>query len=251
MTQRSGRRRERLPTLRAVLVRHPPRVLLFTDEVACRVRGHSVVSTIARLFADVVIEQAEHRHDVVVCVRDKVHSVAHVAEVCRALQTVLPRSNVGVAVHGHAALVTELGLCGLHLPSTTTSTALQDVRAHLPVQALLGVSAHPRFVGDVCAIDGVDYATWSPVFSPGSKHDARAPIGVAALRGHHTPIIALGGIDDTNAALCLAAGAVGVAAIGAVLSSASPHRALTSLLNACAVRWHPRRRSGHTARQAA
>jgi thiamine-phosphate pyrophosphorylase len=238
-------------------------VLLFTDEAACRVRGHSVVSTIARLFADVVVERADQHdqhdqhHTVVVCVRDKVHTAAHIAEVCRALQAVLAHSNVGVAVHGHAALVSELGLCGLHLPSTTTSGALQSARALLPASALLGVSAHPRCVGEVCAIDGVDYATWSPVFSPGSKQDARAPIGVSALRGHHTPILALGGIDHTNAAACLAAGAVGVAAIGAVLSSASPHRALTSLLNACAVRWHPRRsqrprrHSGHTARQAA
>jgi thiamine-phosphate pyrophosphorylase len=221
-------------------------VLLFTDEAACRQRGHSVVSTIARVFADVVVDEAEQ---VVVCVRDKHHDVAHVAEVCRALQSVLAASNVGVAVHTHVELVAALGLCGAHLNSTITAEDRRQVRQRLPAHALLGASAHPRFVGEVCAIDDVDYATWSPVFSPRSKHDARATLGLGALRGHRTPIVALGGIDADNAAICLAAGAAGVAVIGAVQSSASPQRALTSLLTACSVGFHPRRR--RRARQAA
>ena len=225
-------------------------MLLFTDDAAVRLRGHGVVSTIARVFADAVVDEVE-QHQVIVCVRDKHHDIAHVAEVCSALQAVLAPSNVGVAVHTHVELVAELGLAGVHFSSTTTAAELHQARQQLPAAALLGVSAHPRFVGDSCAIDDVDYATWSPVFSPGSKRDARAPIGVDALYGHATPVVALGGIDGDNAAMCLAAGAAGVAVIGAVLSSASPHRALTSLLNACAVRWHPRRRPQHFARQAA
>jgi thiamine-phosphate diphosphorylase len=224
-------------------------VLLFTDEAACRQRGHSVVSTIARVFADVVVDETES-HQVIVCVRDK-HDIARVAEVCSALQAVLAPSNAGVAVHTHLELVAALGLAGVHFPSTTTAAELHQARLQLPSTALLGVSAHPRFVGDICAIDDVDYATWSPVFSPGSKHDARTPIGVAALQGHATPVVALGGIHGDTASTCLAAGAAGVAVIGAVLSSASPHRALTSLLNACSVRWHPRRRPQRFARQAA
>lgn len=225
-------------------------MLLFTDEAACRRRGHSVVSTIARLFADVMVDE-QAQHQVVVCVRDKHNGITHIAEVCRALQSMLRVSNVGVAVHTHIELVSALSLCGVHFPSTATTVALHEARLKLPPTALLGVSAHPRFVGDVCAIDDVDYATWSPVFSPASKQDARAPLGLSALRGHRTPVVALGGIDDANAAACLAAGAAGVAVIGAVLASAAPHRALTSLLNACSVRWHPRRRTGLFPRQAA
>lgn len=204
------------------------------------------MSTFARLFANVVVNGDADR-DVVVCVRDKQRGAAEVGELCRALQAVLRPSNVGVAVHTHVELVGALGLCGAHLPSTATAAQLHEARAALPADATLGVSAHPRSVGDRCAIDDVDYATWSPVFSPSSKQDARAPIGLSALCGHHTPVLALGGVDSTNAAACLAAGAVGVAVIGAVLGAAAPHHALTSLLMSCSVPFAVRRRTPEAA----
>ena len=60
----------------------------------------------------------------------------------------------------------------------------------------------------------VDYLLLGPVFAPHSKPAARAPVGVDVLASARTPTLALGGIDASNAAACLRAGAHGVAGIG-------------------------------------
>jgi thiamine-phosphate pyrophosphorylase len=64
-----------------------------------------------------------------------------------------------------------------------------------------------------------DYLGVGPVWATPSKADADPPIGLEGLReiaaATATPVIAIGGIDGTNAADCIRAGAVGVAVIRA------------------------------------
>jgi thiamine-phosphate pyrophosphorylase len=64
-----------------------------------------------------------------------------------------------------------------------------------------------------------DYLGVGPVWATPSKVDADPPIGLEALReiaaATATPVVAIGGIDATNAADCIRAGAVGVAVIRA------------------------------------
>jgi thiamine-phosphate pyrophosphorylase len=48
------------------------------------------------------------------------------------------------------------------------------------------------------------------------------------------PIIALAGIDETNAAQCLAAGAYGIAVMGEVMRSTDPEATIRALLRAIA-----------------
>ena len=218
--------------------RAPPRLMIITDDVAPRRHARSVLGTLARAFDAIVVDGAGA---VAVVVRARGASLDTVAGLCRATQQVVGPAGVAVVVHGHASLVASLGLQGVHLPWAMSEHGLGSTRALLPPGALLGVSAHPRHDGDLCAIDGADYATWSPVFSPSSKHDPREPLGVAALAGHPTPVIALGGVDHRSAAACLAHGAVGVAVLGAVLGAADPALALRQLLDATGIRSHRQR----------
>jgi thiamine-phosphate pyrophosphorylase len=64
-----------------------------------------------------------------------------------------------------------------------------------------------------------DYLGVGPVWATPSKADADPPIGLDGLReivaAVATPVVAIGGIDATNAAECIRAGAVGVAVIRA------------------------------------
>jgi thiamine-phosphate pyrophosphorylase len=140
-----------------------------------------------------------------------------------------------------------LHLDGCHLPDPVDGgLSPRRARLHLPPGACLGISSHPRRAGDVCAFsadDGVDYATWSPIFAPSSKADARPPLGLAALAGHETPVLALGGVDADRAAACVAAGAWGVAVLGAIFGAARPDVALRALLDALDIRWRRRRSS--------
>jgi thiamine-phosphate pyrophosphorylase len=84
---------------------------------------------------------------------------------------------------------------------------------------LLGVSASN--VGEACqgVGQGAGYIGAGPVWATPSKSDADEPIGLGGLaaicEAVSVPVVAIGGIDASNAADCIAAGARGVAVIRA------------------------------------
>ena len=72
----------------------------------------------------------------------------------------------------------------------------------------------------LAAAPGADYLGAGPVWETPSKVDADPALGLERLRAicaavAGTPVIAIGGIDATNAAGCIRAGAVGVAVVRA------------------------------------
>ncbi len=105
------------------------------------------------------------------------------------------------------------GAAGVHLKSNRVSAKL--VRQLVPNGFLVTVACHD--LDDVLAAEGADYVLLSPIFSPLSKVDSRSPLGLAELRKlarlSPIPVLALGGINEANAASCIEAGAVGVAGI--------------------------------------
>jgi thiamine-phosphate pyrophosphorylase len=111
-----------------------------------------------------------------------------------------------------AALV--LG-CGVHLGQNDPG-AERAVAAGLP----LGISARTRREAAVAEFSGASYIGAGPIWATPSKPDAGEPIGVEGLSdiclSVSAPVIAIGGIDSTNAAECIRAGASGVAVIRAV-----------------------------------
>jgi len=69
-----------------------------------------------------------------------------------------------------------------------------------------------------------DYLGAGPVWSTPSKDDADPPIGLEGLRricaAVDVPVVAIGGVDATNAAACIECGAAGVAVIRAATDPA-------------------------------
>jgi thiamine-phosphate pyrophosphorylase len=98
---------------------------------------------------------------------------------------------------------------GVHLASDDPFPA--------PRPRVVGRSCHSRADLERAAAEGCDYATLSPIFESPSKPGYGPALGVEALRDAPLPVYALGGVDDTNAAACLDAGAVGVAMMGAAM----------------------------------
>ena len=83
---------------------------------------------------------------------------------------------------------------------------------------LLGVSTHSQRELEAAADVGADYALFGPVFSSPEKLRFGAPQGVERLRRAARgplPILAVGGVDPSNALDLARAGAHGVAAIRA------------------------------------
>ncbi|MGI8492508.1 MAG: thiamine phosphate synthase [Acidimicrobiales bacterium] len=85
---------------------------------------------------------------------------------------------------------------------------------------IVGRSCHSHEQLQRAAEEGCDYATLSPIFSSPSKPGYGPALGVAALSGAPLPVYALGGVNTENAGDCRAAGAAGVAVMGAAMRAA-------------------------------
>ncbi|MGN9906175.1 thiamine phosphate synthase [Phytohabitans sp. LJ34] len=93
-----------------------------------------------------------------------------------------------------------------------------------PDLALVGRSCHDE--GELARLTREHYAMVSPVFPTPSKPGYGPPLGLDGLARlvarSPVPVLALGGVTPANAAGCLAAGAAGVAVMGAVMRADDP-----------------------------
>ena len=149
-------------------------------------------------------------------------------EVARALVAALP-AGIPLIINDRADLAIASGAAGVHVGP-------ED----LPVAAARRILGPHRIVGlsvgnDAEAVDasGADYVGIGPVYATASKGDAGDAIGVAELERLAAlcarPAVGVGGIDASNAAAVIAAGARGVAVIRALFSASDPEAAARSL----------------------
>jgi len=105
----------------------------------------------------------------------------------------------------------ELGADGVHLGQYDEGAARARARG-----LVLGRSA--TTLAEAVGTDA-DYLGVGPIWATPSKADAAAPLGLAELericRAVAVPVIAIGGVDASNAGDCIRAGAAGVAVIRA------------------------------------
>jgi thiamine-phosphate pyrophosphorylase len=79
----------------------------------------------------------------------------------------------------------------------------------------------------------VDYLGVSPIFSTPTKTDTTTEWGIEGLRvlrskSHHT-LVAIGGIDSSNAQAIVEAGADGLAVVSAICAAPDPNDASSKL----------------------
>ena len=100
---------------------------------------------------------------------------------------------------------------------------------------LLGTSAATAAEAQAGERLGAGYVGAGPVWATPSKPDADPPIGLEGLaeicRAASVPVVAIGGIDATNAGDCIRAGAAGVA----VIRAAADARALRAAIDDAAL----------------
>jgi thiamine-phosphate pyrophosphorylase len=112
---------------------------------------------------------------------------------------------------------------GIHL--SENSLAVSDVRRLLRTftnerhlaEFLVGVSCHSLASAQAAAAAGADYIFFGPIFPTPSKRVYGHAKGLQSLvevcRAVNIPVLAIGGINAENAAVCLDSGASGIAAI--------------------------------------
>lgn len=101
----------------------------------------------------------------------------------------------------------------------------------LAPSAWVGRSCHDRDDLAAAVAEGCTHATLSPIFTTASKPGYGPALGTTTLADPPLPTYALGGIDGPAAAsACVAAGAHGVAVMGALMRAAHPDRLVADLL---------------------
>jgi thiamine-phosphate pyrophosphorylase len=151
-----------------------------------------------------------------------------VVERGRATRSLCARNDVPFVVNDDLEAALMLGADGVHLGRDDEGAAAAKEHG-----LMLGLSA--ATLDDARAADGLaDYIGAGPVWATPSKPDAGPPIGIEGLReicaAVSTPVVAIGGIDASNAAECICAGAAGIAVIRAARDSAAILHAIDEAL---------------------
>lgn len=132
---------------------------------------------------------------------------------------------------------------GLHMRAASRLHLRAASRLPAVRPDLLGRSAHSLAEVVRAATDGLDYVTVSPVapspskpgYGPALGADGLQTLLAVAARESSRPLphaFALGGVDQHNCGSFLAAGAYGVAVMGAVMGAERPAEVVSDLLSA-------------------
>lgn len=120
---------------------------------------------------------------------------------------------------------------GIHLGQTDLPLAMaRDLSAG---RLLIGVSCESVQDAVDAERGGADYVSVSPVFATPTKTDTAPALGLdgvrAVRRTVRVPVVAIGGINATNAADVIRAGADGICVVSAIVSAPDPRAAAASL----------------------
>jgi len=147
------------------------------------------------------------------------------------------RSGVPLVMNDRADIAMLCGADGLHLGQTDLS--LEEARA-IVGDRWIGVSTHNRSEARQAIAAGAALLGFGPVFPTTTKTNPDPVVGLQALTSLveevEVPVVAIGGVDPSNASAVAATGARWGACIGAVCGASDPaeaanalHRALSDL----------------------
>jgi len=139
-------------------------------------------------------------------------------------------SKVPVIINDRLDIALAVGAQGVHLGSDDMPVA--DARRLAGRGLIIGATANTPDSARLAEQEGADYLGVGAIF-PSPTKPARKPISLDILRAIrleiNLPIVAIGGIDDTNADVPLRNGADGVAVISALRQCLDPGEAALRL----------------------
>jgi thiamine-phosphate pyrophosphorylase len=196
------------------------RLYLVTDSAAC----------LGRALPDVV-DAAMQGGVGCVQLREKQLDTRRFAEMAIALKAQLAPHGVALVINDRIDVALACQAEGVHLGQSDMPVAI--ARRLLPPHVFIGLSVEtPQQARDAAVLD-VDYLGVSPIFTTPTKTDTGTPWGLDGLRrlrtGTPLPLVAIGGIQLSNAQQVLDAGADGLAVVSAICSAPSPQEAAGQL----------------------
>jgi thiamine-phosphate pyrophosphorylase len=160
--------------------------------------------------------------------RDKDAEGRALVETARALKAALSGTDVPLLINDRVDVALAAGADGVHLGQSDMHPA--DARRILGPRAVIGLTVKSTGEADEMYRLPVDYGCIGGVFASASKENPSPPVGLDGLAriafrarlASSCPIGAIAGIDATNAASVIAAGADGVAVISALFAVENP-----------------------------
>lgn len=170
----------------------------------------------------------------VVQLRDKTGTTAQRIAVLQRLKATLP-DEVVLIVNDDVAAAAAVPGVGVHVGPDDDHPS--RVRGLLGDDVMIGWSIHDRRqLDDDEALTAADYVAASPVWPTPTKIDTTAPWGLEGVRAlraalpEDLPLLGIGGINATNAADVITAGADGVAVVSAIAGAVDPEAAAAELV---------------------
>lgn len=166
----------------------------------------------------------------VVQLRDKSLGDDDFLKIARRIAAICRRYEVTFIVNDRVEIAREVG-AGVHLGRDDSSVS--DARTVLGPKAIIGTSTGSVEAARAAETSGADYLGFGHIFPTTSKQKETPAVGVELLAAvaHQSPlpVIAIGGITESNAARVMSSAAWGIAVIGAVCGSDDPRAATERL----------------------
>ena len=168
--------------------------------------------------------------------RDKKSTTKDMIAKARALGDVLAAKHIPLLINDRVDVALAAEADGVHIGQDDMAPA--DARLLLGRNAVIGLSIKTVEQAKAAEVEHLDYVAIGGVYTTTSKDNPAPPIGVEGLkyviaaihaRAPHMPVVAISGIDETNAADVIAAGADGVAVISALSLAPDPEQAARNL----------------------
>ena len=146
------------------------------------------------------------------------------------------RAGAVLLINDRVDVAMALGADGVQL--TRKSLPLQEARALLGSDRLIGISCHGLADVREAVAGGADFVVLGPIYATPSKASYGPPLSPELVRQTRAicrlPVLAIGGIRPSLVSEVVGAGADGVAAISAILAVADPGTATKEMLAAVA-----------------
>lgn len=157
-------------------------------------------------------------------------------ELAGPLLAVCREAGAALIIDDRVDIAVALEADGVHLGANDLPVGV--ARALLGADALVGATARDPASGRARQEEGASYLGVGPAFATTSKGGLPDPIGVdgvaAVAAAVSVPVVAIGGVTAAGASDLVAAGAHGVALIGAVARADDPRVAVSAVATAVA-----------------
>jgi thiamine-phosphate pyrophosphorylase len=228
--------RDSPPTSRPIAQPITPPIICYVTDRRALASDKTASALVSKILLDTIRAAAASGVDWVQ-IREKDLSTRELFEFVRevvALASARPESthsrSMKVIVNDRLDVALAAGAAGVHL-GHASAPAREVVRwcraGNVPADFFVGVSCHSLEGAQEAESAGASYTYFGPIYETPSKIPFGTPHGVEELsqvaRAVRIPVIAIGGINESNAADCIRAGAAGIAAIRMIQGAADPN----------------------------